>query len=429
MAITVSLLGTPTFNTTSGSKSVTATPAVGDLIVIITAHSGNTSTAAPTDNQTGGTYTLVNTAVKATSADTMKVWVRDALITSATSTIFTHNPATSTGGGLVVVSCQGMDKAGASAIVRSAIQSNIASGTPAPVLGAVPSLANAIIGAVFNGANPAAMTQRTGYTELYDSGYNTPATGLEVISDNSGETSATITWGSSSATAFASVAVELNSLLTHATTGTLIGQIGSVTGSSVHNALHPTSGTPTGQGSTVTGNATSFTTFSTSGGLIGQSSVIAGSAKRFRAYATSGILAGQVATINGSADRQAPHTASGSLNAGNAIVIGSASRYRQYFSSAFITANITVTANGFPIGYSWTPVAINTNIWSQNSVSANTWSDVSVNTNYWIQYNLPLYVEDGYWVLGYVYEATNHNPIVNTWNTVPTSSNNWLRQG
>ena len=70
---TVTLLGTATFNTTSGTKTVTATPAVNDLIVIVTANTGSTTTtAAPTDNNSSGTYTVVNTAVKATSADTMQ---------------------------------------------------------------------------------------------------------------------------------------------------------------------------------------------------------------------------------------------------------------------------------------------------------------------------------------------------------------------
>ena len=91
----VTLLGTATWNTTSGTKTVTATPAVGDLIVIVTANSGSTGTGfAPTDNNSSGTYTLVNTSVKATSADTMQMWVRNALITSATSTVFTQAPGT-----------------------------------------------------------------------------------------------------------------------------------------------------------------------------------------------------------------------------------------------------------------------------------------------------------------------------------------------
>lgn len=345
MAITVSLLGTPTFNTTSGTKTVTATPAVGDLVIIITAHSGNKSTAAPTDNQTGGTYTLVNTAVKATSADTMKVWVRNNLITSATSTVFTHAPGTTTGGGLVVIDCQGMDKAGSSAIVRSGIQSNIASGTPAPSLGATPSSANAIIGAVFNASNPATLTPRSGYTELYDSGYNTPATGLEVMSDNSGETSATITWGGTSATAFCSVAVELNSLLTHATTGALTGQIGSVVGSAVHSATYPTTGSLTGQLGSVSGSATRYRAFSSSGTLTGQDSTIAGSATNYTVFTTSGALTGQLGTITGDADHEAqkiPHVTDGTLTGQGSEVVGSSTRYRTYTTTGTLLGQSSV---------------------------------------------------------------------------------------
>jgi len=381
MAITVSLLGTPTFNTTSGTKTVTATPAVGDLVIIITAHTGNTSTAAPTDNNSGGggTYTLINSAVKASSADTMRVWVRNNLITSATSTVFTHAPGTTTGGGLVVIDCQGGDKAGSSAIVQSAIQSNAAAGTPAPVFGAAPNSQNAIIGAVFNARNPAALTPRTNYTELYDSGYNTPATGLEVMADNSGETSATITWGGSAGTVFASLVVEVEASVTHATTGTLTGQIGSVSGTAQRNISHPTSGTLTGQGSNIVGEASNFTPHSTSGTLTGQGSTVtgdadreaaviphvtdgvltgqgstvSGSATRFRAFATSGALTGQNSVITGDADREAlviPHVTDGTLVGQGATVTGSATRYRQFGSSGTLDgqeAVITGSVNHF----------------------------------------------------------------------------------
>jgi hypothetical protein len=370
VAATVSILGTATFNTNSGTKTVTATPAVGDLIVIVTANSGSTGTTfAPTDNNSGGagTYTLINTAVKATSADTMQIWVRTALITSATSTVFTQAPGTTTGGGLVVLDVQGMDKTGATAVVRSAIQSNqAAGGTPAPVLGATPSSLNAIIGAVFNATNPATMTQRSGYSEIADLGYNTPATGLEVMSRNSGETSATITWGSTSASAFASIAIELDTRVTHATTGSLTGPGSTVSGSAVHQALHTTSGTPTGPGASIVGSASNFTIHSTSGDLPGltaqivgaadhQSLVIphvasgtltgpgtslSGSSTRYRAFGTSGTLTGQGSSLSGSADREAvlvPHDSSGTLTGPGSTVAGSASRLHAFGSSGTLT--------------------------------------------------------------------------------------------
>lgn len=201
------------FTTTSGTKTVTATPAVGDLIVIVTAHTGNTSAAAPTDNNNGGTYSLINSAVKASSADTMRVWVRNAPIGSASSTVFTHAPGTSTGGGLVVLKVTGMTRCQRGAIRQSAIQSNqAAGGTPTPVLGSAALTGNALIGAVFNATSPATMTPRSSpaWTERNDSGYSTPTAGLETMSIDSGETGTSIAWGGTSASAFCSLVIELD---------------------------------------------------------------------------------------------------------------------------------------------------------------------------------------------------------------------------
>lgn len=197
------------FGTANGTKQATGTPAVGDLIVIVTAHTVNTSAATPTDDQ-GGTYTLVASAAKASSADTLSIFVRNSLIASAVSTVFTHAPGTTSGGGLVVCKVTGMSRAGSSAIVQSATQANQASGTPAPTFGAAPASANPIIGAVFNASNPAALTPRTNFTELFEDGYSSPTAGLEVMSRDSGETATTQTWGSSSATAFSAIVAELD---------------------------------------------------------------------------------------------------------------------------------------------------------------------------------------------------------------------------
>lgn len=210
----VTRLGTQTFNTSSGTKTVTATPAVGDLIVIITAHTGNTSSTAPTDNQTFQPgYNLINSAVKATSADTMRIWIRRGLIGSASSTVFSHAPGTSSGGGLAVFKVTGMGRVGSRAARQSAIQSNQAGGgTPTPVFGSAALTGNAVIGAVFNATNPATMTARgtPAYTERFDTGYATPTTGLETMSIDSGETGTSIAWGSTSGSAFASLALELD---------------------------------------------------------------------------------------------------------------------------------------------------------------------------------------------------------------------------
>ena len=211
----VTLLGSATFTTSNGTKTVTATPAINDLIVIITAHSGNTSTVAPTDDQ-GGTYTHEKTAVKNTSADTMQVWIRNDLIRAAASTVFTHAPGTTSGGGLAVLKVTCMSRCGiTNAVVQSAIQDNGAgAATPSPVLGTAATTTNALIGAVFNASNPATLTPRASWTERADVGYNTPTSGLEVMSRDSGETGTTLSWGGTSATAWCSLVIELNNAAT-----------------------------------------------------------------------------------------------------------------------------------------------------------------------------------------------------------------------
>lgn len=211
----ITILGTQTFTTTSGTKTVTATPTYGDLIVIITAHTGNTSSTAPTDNNTGspGTYTQISAcaAVKATSADQMRVWIRNNLIYSASSTIFSHAPGGSTGGGLVVFRVSGLARTGSNAARQGAKQDNQAGGgTPTPVLGSAALTGNALVGAVFNATNPAGMTARTSWSERNDSGYNTPATGLETMTIDSGETGTSIAWNNTSASAFCSTVLELD---------------------------------------------------------------------------------------------------------------------------------------------------------------------------------------------------------------------------
>lgn len=209
----LTLLGSTTFSTSSGTKTVTATPAVDDLIVIVCAHTGNTSAAAPTDNNSDGlgTYTLVGTQQsKNSSADTLGIWVRDALIGSASSTVFTHAPGSTTGGGLAVHKITGMSRAGSSAVKQSAGQSNqAASGTPTLSFGANLTAGNVFLGAVFNASNPAGMTPPTGCTERTDVGYNSPASGLETTSRDSVVAVSSVPWGNTSS-AFCSAGVELD---------------------------------------------------------------------------------------------------------------------------------------------------------------------------------------------------------------------------
>ena len=205
-----------TFDTAAGNKTVTATPAYGDLIVVLAATSGLAGgTTAVTDNK-GGTYIQVD--IDRTGFSTTGVltaWVRESFVDQAVSTIYTAAQGGSSGGGLTVYRVSDMNNVGALAVCGSGGQSTGTSGTtPAPVLSRTPLTANVVIGAVANGSNTAALTPRASpaYTEAPtpDVGYNVPATGLDCMFINSGETSATITWGGTSPSIFASIAIELD---------------------------------------------------------------------------------------------------------------------------------------------------------------------------------------------------------------------------
>jgi hypothetical protein len=214
--------------TTGGNTTVTATPTLDDLIIVIAGTSGLAGgTTTVTDNSSDGFgttpgYTQIDvdrTGFSTTGVLTM--WVRNRLIKSGTSTIFTAAQVGSTGGGLQVCRVSGMSIVGLGAVRGAGGQSTItAATTPAPVLlrrvgttfsGTQAALtANLCIGVVMNGSNPATMTAPASWTESVDLGYITPTTGMETAFRNSGETGSTITWGSTTATAGASMAIELD---------------------------------------------------------------------------------------------------------------------------------------------------------------------------------------------------------------------------
>lgn len=210
----VTLLGTATFNTTAGNKTVTATPAVSDLIVVIAAASGtseaNAATTAVTDNNSSGTYYKVADSLGAGASPRISAWVRTELIGSATSTIFTAAQGSSSGGGLAVFKITGMSRVNLQAIRRAGAASGALSTTPTVDLITPVLTANAVIGGVVNSTSPAGLTQPGSWTERQDAGYSTPTTGLETASRDSGETGSSIAWGSTSATAWRAVVVELD---------------------------------------------------------------------------------------------------------------------------------------------------------------------------------------------------------------------------
>ena len=71
-----------TFDTTTGSHTVTATPAINDLIVIVCANTGITAAPTVSDNNADGlgAYTNIVGALKNTSTDKAFIFIRNALV-------------------------------------------------------------------------------------------------------------------------------------------------------------------------------------------------------------------------------------------------------------------------------------------------------------------------------------------------------------
>ncbi|HEV8455340.1 MAG TPA: hypothetical protein VGQ24_10630 [Gemmatimonadales bacterium] len=212
MSTVTNRIATPSTLNVSSYASGAFTPAVGDLLVAFIGKTASVNDGSLTDSQ-GGTWTLIRNAGKVASADTLQLFVRNQLIASASSMTVTYDCTgdAATGCIIQVASVAGMFRTGASAVSQNAAENNqAAGGTPAPVFAFNCQTGNPTLGAVFNATNPATMTPPASWTEQNDTGYSTPGTGQEYVSRDSGFTGTTITWGSTSGTAFCDIIVELD---------------------------------------------------------------------------------------------------------------------------------------------------------------------------------------------------------------------------
>ena len=203
-----------TFTTTAGNKSVVGTPAIKDLIVVATPVAATSlPTVSVSDNNSGGsgTYTKIGEFYDVTPAVYSAFFVRDTFISSATSTTFTATISGDSGGGLSVFQVRGMSFLGSRAVRQFNGESNgAAAGTPTATMSAPVDTANALIGLVTNKTNPATMTARAGFSENEDLGFTVPTSGMETMRRNTGETATAIAWGSTSASTYSCMVIELD---------------------------------------------------------------------------------------------------------------------------------------------------------------------------------------------------------------------------
>lgn len=221
------------WDTTAGNKTVTATPALNDLIVVIHGMSGWASgdDSVITDNNSDGlgTYHRIGTATAPLStgggtAGALWISVRNALIGSATSTIFTCTNTGDTGGGLTVIRFSGFTRTGSSAVKQSKGESTQTESPPSITFDAATDTNNPIIIATLTEDNPPAVTPPAGFSEAEDTGWNSPATGIAVAWDDAGNTGTTYAWTSGANTDHNDVGIELDTSAPPATTG--VGWVG-----------------------------------------------------------------------------------------------------------------------------------------------------------------------------------------------------------
>jgi hypothetical protein len=197
--------------TGTSDRTCTITPAVGDLFVVFHSNSVNNNIVPTCSDDNGGTYTRIRNGLFNTSGSSGGVFVRDQLLTNTTSTTVTVATGSNDSGNVVVLAVAGMTLLGAAAVRQSGRVVNQAAGTtPAVAFGGATLATSFVCGAVANGSNPAGMTSPVPVPERQDVGQATPNIGLEVCSVNSGIAISTMTWASTSATAFAAFAVELD---------------------------------------------------------------------------------------------------------------------------------------------------------------------------------------------------------------------------
>lgn len=213
-AATVTDSGTGTKSATAPATSYVSnafTPAAGDLLVVFVAASGTGDPGTMTDSQGLGFTKIAGTGYF-NNAKTVYVFVSNSFASAASMTVTFGSPGdTATGANIAIARVSGMSRTGSSAVKQFDTSPNgAAAATPSTDFAASALTANPTLGMVGNSSSPAGITNPTGWTEQVDVGYSNPSTGLEYASRNSGFTGTTITWGSTSATGWGAISVELD---------------------------------------------------------------------------------------------------------------------------------------------------------------------------------------------------------------------------
>lgn len=218
-------------STGTSNRTVTIVPAANDLFIVFVVVAANAQDAPTmTDDNGSGTYTRITTQAFASSVPTnyrLSAFVRTALVPNTTSTVITATTGSNTAGELICYAISGMTKTGISALQQSAGQAAGGSGTtPAPAFASACDTTHLVLGAMANSSTSPIETQPSGWSEEQDTGQSSPTTSIETVSNASGFTGTTVTWGATSGTQFASIIVELDAANPPATPASRLRMVG-----------------------------------------------------------------------------------------------------------------------------------------------------------------------------------------------------------
>lgn len=235
-------------STTNASSytSSSFTPPASELLVVAFSP-GSLVGTSPTVTASANsiTFTEVTGAfVIRSSVDDARLFVANQLLPGSPAAMtITASPGGSASGLIgFVASVSSLTRVGLAAVRGAAGGNNASTFTPAVTMAQAALTGNPVLAFVWNATNTSGITIPTNFTSgVADQGYATPTRGGRYAFRNSGHTSATVTWGSTSATASANIAVELDTTANtqQAASGT-VAATSAVTGDSVLN--RPASG-------------------------------------------------------------------------------------------------------------------------------------------------------------------------------------------
>jgi len=201
-------------NTAASPRTTGAfTPTAGSLLVAFVFGSATSVGVGTFSTSAGVAFVKAGTSAAAGgNAHALHCFVATSFAAASSQTATFDSTGDQTTGQVIFIGeLTGMSFNGATAVVQTAKQDNISgAAAPAPAFAAAADAGNPVIGCVgIEGANPATITEPTGWTERGDTGYATPTTGAEYVTRDSGFSGTTVTWGSSESI-FCSMIVEFD---------------------------------------------------------------------------------------------------------------------------------------------------------------------------------------------------------------------------